>query len=81
MLLQFRKHDGVTEEIEVLRSGFACEIVSAFDWDAERRRFEQLAESEGESYLPSIAFTDDARCFCPGPECGAPSGWIAGRRS
>jgi hypothetical protein len=60
MLLQIRKHDGSTEEIEVLRSGFACEIATAFDWDAERRRFEQLAESEGESYLPSIAFTDDA---------------------
>lgn len=60
MLLQIRKHDGSTEEIEVLRSGFGCEIAAAFDWDAERRRFEQLAESEHECYLPSISFMDDA---------------------
>lgn len=60
MLLQIRKHDGVTEEIEVLRSGLESEIATAFDWDAERRRYEQLADAEGESYLPCIAFTDNA---------------------
>ena len=60
MLLQLRRHDGTTEEIEVLRNTFAREIATSFDWDAEWRRFEQRAESEVESYLPSIAFSDNA---------------------
>jgi hypothetical protein len=60
MLLQMRKHDGTVEEIEVLRSGFAREIATSFDWDAERRRFEQLIESEAICFLPSISFLDDS---------------------
>jgi hypothetical protein len=59
MLLQLRRHDGTTEDIEVLRSGFAREIAASFDWDAERRRFEHLEESGADSYLPGIAFMDN----------------------
>jgi len=61
MLLELRKHDGTDEVIEVLGSNLAQEIVTSIDWDAERRRFEQLVESEDEAFFPSIAFTND--CF------------------
>jgi len=60
MLLQIRLHDGTSNEIEILESRHACEIATAFDWEAERRRFEQLAETGAECYLPSISFMDDA---------------------
>jgi hypothetical protein len=60
MLIQLRRHDGASDEIEVLASGFAREIATSFDWDAERRRFEHLEESGAESYLPSMALMDDA---------------------
>lgn len=60
MLLQIRKHDGASEEIEVLNVRFAREIATSFDWDAERRRFEHLVESEGNGYLPSLTLVDDA---------------------
>lgn len=43
-----------------MRSTFAREILASFDWDAERRRFEQLVESDEVAFLPSAAFTDDA---------------------
>jgi len=79
MLLELRKHDGAMEEIEVLRGGFACEIATAFDWDAERRRFEQLEVSGGECYLPCIAFTDNAgRTLEFGPNSDD-SFWVAYR--
>jgi hypothetical protein len=60
MLLTLRKHDGHVEDIEVLGSSFARKIATAFDWDAERRRFEQLVEVEAEAYFPSMALTNDA---------------------
>jgi hypothetical protein len=79
MLLELRKHDGAMEEIEVLRGGFAREIATAFDWDAERRRFEQLEVSGGECYLPCIAFTDNAgRTLEFGPNSDD-SFWVAYR--
>ena len=60
MLLELRKHDCNTEEIEVLRASFAQEIATSLDWDAERRRFEQREVSEEDCQLPCIVFTDNA---------------------
>lgn len=60
MLLQLRKHDGAAEEIEVMRNEFAREIATSLNWDAERRRFEQLELEDCEAWPPSIAFTDNA---------------------
>ena len=61
MLLQFLKHDGSSQEIEVLAASFARKVATSFDWEAERRRFEQLAEEEEVPvYFPSISFVNDA---------------------
>jgi hypothetical protein len=81
MLLELRKHDGKTEEIEVLRAAFAREIATSLDWDSERRRFELLEVSEEDCQEPCIVFTDNAgRTLEFGPNSDE-SFWIVYRYS
>jgi hypothetical protein len=63
----------------VLVVSLAQEIASGFDWDAERRRFENCADGE-EAYPPCIQFTDDAfRTLEFGPNSEDRSFWVAYR--
>jgi hypothetical protein len=82
MLVQLTKHDTTVEELEVLRSSFAREIATAFDWDAEWRRFEQQELEEDSAVCPpSLAFTDDAgRTLEFGPNADS-TFWVSYRYS
>ena len=79
MVIQLRQHDGTSNDIDLAVCEHAREIATSFDWESERRRFEQLEETGAECYLPCISLMDDAtRTLEFGPNADA-TFWICYR--